>query len=691
MSKRQHVLLEIGLEEVPARFMRDAVAQLEELMRQWLTTARIGHGAVKTYATPRRLAVLVMDVEGKQADMSEEVRGPSRKAAVDEQGEWSKAALGFARSQGIAPEQLTFKEYNGADYVFAVKKIKGEMTEALLPEACVNIINSLHFPKTMRWGHESMRFVRPIRWVLALYGSAVIPFQIGNVTSGQTTQGHRFLGAQQIKVKKAEQYEQLLREQYVYVDIEERKQLIVKQIEQLAANHTVYIDERLLEEVLFLVEYPTAFIGQFHSDFLNIPQQVLITSMREHQRYFPLMDENGRMLPYFIAVRNGDAEGLEQVVRGNEKVLRARLADAKFFYEEDQKMPLSEALERLEKVVFHERLGTIADKVRRIQQIAAQLTTTFQLADEAQAHVARAAELCKFDLVTQMVHEFPELQGVMGEDYALKANEDKEVARAISEHYKPRFSGDESPATAVGAVVGLADKLDTLTGCFLIGIVPTGSQDPYGLRRQAAGIVQILKDYRLHCSPHALFDIALQAYADAGMSMDNEAQVRADLYDFLLLRVKNLLANDVRYDVADALIATGYDDIAALIGRGKALMAQIDQPQLKAQSEAFVRVMRLAGQAASGQVDPALFQEQRERQLYETWQEIAPVYAEQMKEREAEQALLTLGHMQQPINQFFDDVMVMVEDERLKHNRLALLAQIAQMIQTYADFEKLVW
>lgn len=693
MSKS--VLLEIGLEEVPARFMRDAVAQLEQKTKQWLNDARLDYERVVTYATPRRLAVCIEQIASRQQDVTEEVRGPSQKAAVDEAGQWSKAAQGFARGQGVELDDLFYKDVNGVQYVFASKHTAGVDTEALLPDALQHIIQSLSFPKPMRWGHYDLRFIRPIRWLVALYGEQIIPLQMANVAADRVTRGHRFLGDQHVALDNTEQYVELLRKHYVYVDIEERKQLIVQQIEALEAEQgwVVPIEDDLLEEVLFLVEYPTAIYGSFQPEFLDIPQEVLITSMREHQRYFPVLNSEGELQPYFITVRNGNDESLAQVVKGNEKVLRARLSDARFFYQEDQQLTISEALQRLDKVTFQEELGSIGDKVRRVQAIASQLSAYFQLDEAVTNKVARAAEICKFDLVTQMVNEFPELQGVMGEDYALKANEHSDVARAINEHYQPRFSGDVTPASIVGAIVSIADKIDTITGCFIVGIVPTGSHDPYALRRQAAGIIQTLRDHQLLCPPSVLFNIVLNVYEEAGLLKKELDAVRQELYDFLLLRVKNLLTSQVRYDVAEALLAQGYDHISALLNRGIAMMEYIenmDGQQLKANMESFVRVMRIASKAEQQAIDDALFTDQVEHELLQAYQSVEPVYKQHLNEGNALEALRALGKLQRPIDQFFEQVMVMVDDEQVKTNRLALLFNIANLFRSFADFEKIV-
>ncbi|SDW88116.1 glycine--tRNA ligase subunit beta [Paenibacillus sp. CF384] len=689
------LLLEIGLEEVPARFVRGAMNQLKEKMTKWLETSRIGHGAVEAYATPRRLTVLVRDVEEKQADVSEEVKGPSRKIALNEQGEWSKAALGFARSQGVAPEDFFFKELAGVEYIYANKSSIGTVTSDVLPEGLVSLITSMSFPKNMRWGNYDLRFVRPIRWLVALFGQDIVPIEITAVQSGRTTRGHRFLGSEAV-IAEPSQYVERLREQQVIVDTAEREALIVSQINALAAEKgwQIGIKEDLLEEVVFLVETPNVLFGTFDPSFLNIPQEVLITSMREHQRYFPVLDDNGKLLPFFVTVRNGDRTSIENVAKGNEKVLRARLSDAKFFYGEDQKLAISDALAKLTSIVYHEELGTVADKVARIvattEKLSQALSTDAQTATDA----ARTAAICKFDLVTQMVYEFPELQGIMGEDYARKAGESESVARAINEHYQPRFAGDRAPASLVGALVSLADKIDTIVGCFSIGILPTGSQDPYALRRQAAGIVQIVLAHGLKLPLSTLFDLSLEVHAARSLKRD-AAEIRKDLYEFFSLRVKNVLSEQsVRYDVVDAVMAVGYNDLRQTVDRAAAVMAAAAgdrREEFKTVVDSLNRVCNLASKATSKEISESLFVDEAEGALYGAWSEVRNDIAVQVEEGRTGEALAKLASLKMPINVYFDKVMVMAEDEAVRANRLATLAAIAGSVTKVADFSKIVW
>ncbi|SFS61546.1 glycine--tRNA ligase subunit beta [Paenibacillus sp. 453mf] len=691
MSK--DLLFEIGLEEVPARFVRGAIEQLEDRLVKWLDSVRVTHGEVLAYATPRRLTVIIKDVIEKQEDIEEEVKGPSRKIALDDNGNWSKAALGFARSQGVEPEQFTFKELSGVEYIYATKSSKGIQTSEVLADGLLQVLHAMTFPKFMRWAAYDLKFVRPIRWIVAMFGSDVIDIEIAGVKSGNISRGHRFLGSD-TTISEPSAYVEALREQHVIVDIEERRALIVSQIEALAAkkNWTIAIKEDLLEEVLFLVETPTVLYGSFEASFLDIPQDVLITSMREHQRYFPVLDENSKLLPYFVTVRNGGAESLDVIAKGNEKVLRARLSDAKFFYEEDQKLQIKDALSKLESIVFQEEIGTVGDKVRRIRKIADTLAAKLQVSADQVDLVSRAADICKFDLVTQMVYEFPELQGVMGEDYALRAGERPEVAKAVFEHYQPRSASDTVPASIVGSIVSIADKIDTIVGCFSIGIIPTGSQDPYALRRQAAGIVQIALDHKLPITLDEIFEIGIEIHENMRAMKRSKDDIRKDLQEFFALRVKKLLSETMRYDVVDAVISAGYDDIVSVVNRGMALMSTVETAgEFKSTVDSFNRVGNLAAKASNASVTEEVFVEAGERTLYKAWSSTAQAYREALTARDAEKALSIAAEWREPITSFFDSVMVMAEDEAIRANRLGLLASIDKDLKAFADFSKLVW
>lgn len=688
------LLFEIGLEEVPARFVRGAIEQLEQKVEKWLNEQRISFESITAYATPRRLAIFAKQVAEMQSDVEDEAKGPAKKIALDAEGNWSKAALGFARSQGVEPEALYFQELNGVEYVYAKKSSKGVETSSLLAQGLTDVVLSMNFPKNMRWGNEELKFVRPIRWLIALFGSDVIDFEIASVKTDRVSRGHRFLG-QEATINQASDYVEKLREQFVIVDITERQALIEKQIADLAAekNWKIAIKEDLLEEVLFLVEWPSTLFGTFDEAFLSIPQEVLITSMREHQRYFPVLDQNNKLLAFFVTVRNGDTRSIDVVSKGNEKVLRARLSDAKFFYEEDHKLSIDFALSKLEKIVYHEELGSVGDKVRRVVEISNAIANYLNLDEATKVQVNRAASIAKFDLVSQMVYEFPELQGIMGEDYANRLGEDAVVAKAINEHYQPRFSGDAVPSHIVGSVVSLAEKIDTIVGCFSIGIVPTGSQDPYALRRQASGIVQIVLQNELAISLDELFNLALAIHEQKGMKR-TASEVATDLSDFFGLRVKNWLSeHGAKYDVIDAVMAVGYSDLSLTKERALLLTSQVEEHKetFKTNVEAFNRVCNLAAKATSTTVNTALFVEASESALYSAWSNITEAFNKAVASHNLNKAYEQLATLQPAIVAYFDSVMVMAKDEDVKQNRLATLASIAEDITKLADLSKLVW
>lgn len=688
MSKRD-LLLEIGLEEMPARFVAQAAEQFKEKVEKWLAQERLPFEQIASYETPRRFAVLVSGLAEKQPDRNEEAKGPARKIAQDEAGNWSKAAQGFARSNGVAVEDLYYKEVNGVEYVHARKSEVGKATQELLPQLS-DAIAGMNFPKNMRWGANELKYLRPIRWMVALFGEELIDLEIAGVHSGRVTRGHRFLG-KEVELAHPGEYVSKLAEQYVVVNPDERRATIVEQIRRMEDEQgwKIPMDEGLLDEVVHLVEYPTALYGTFEEEFLSIPREVLVTSMREHQRYFPVEDAKGQLLNHFVTVRNGDSRALENVAKGNEKVLRARLSDARFFYEEDQKLTIESCLKRLESIVFHEELGTIGDKVRRVRKTAAQIGAKLQISPAEAQQVDRIAEIAKFDLVTNMVGEFPELQGIMGEDYARKANESEVVARGVFEHYLPRFAGDQMPSSAQGAIASIADKLDTIVGCFAIGIVPTGSQDPYGLRRMAAGIVSILIERDWALSLDQLWDAALATYAEQGVNKRTAEEVKKDLIDFFALRLKNVLQeNGVRYDVVDAVLSADLTLVPAVLAKAKALMAAVTAEDFKLIVEQFNRVNNLAQKATADDVREDLFAEQVERDLFQAYR---AVLQETEGLADQEKVLAALGTLREPIKNFFDQVMVMAEDQVVRANRLGMLLRLSRLIFGYADFSKLVF
>ncbi|MGM9987889.1 MAG: glycine--tRNA ligase subunit beta [Bacillaceae bacterium] len=690
MSKR-NLLLEIGLEEMPARMVTDAMNQLQAKVEKWLNENRISFEGIRAFSTPRRLALAITDVAEIQSDIEEEAKGPAKKIAVDSEGNWSKAAMGFARGQGVSVDDFFFKEVKGIEYVYVNKHIQGRPTIELLGEL-ESIVTSLTFPKNMRWGHEELRFVRPIKWIVALFGNDVIDFSITNVQANSFTRGHRFLG-KEIEITDLTRYEALLEEQFVIADPVKRKNIIREQLKALEKenNWIIPVDEDLLEEVNNLVEYPTALYGTFEEEFLEIPQEVLITSMKEHQRYFPVKDESGKLLPFFVTVRNGNSDNIETVARGNAKVLRARLADAAFFYREDQKVSIENCMAKLDTTVYHEDLGTIGDKVRRTTATADMLATTLNLTEQEKKQVHRAASICKFDLVTHMVYEFPELQGVMGEKYALLTGEDAVVAKAINEHYMPRHAEDDAPATNVGSVVSIADKIDTIVGCFSIGLIPTGSQDPYALRRQASGIVSIALTKGWDLNFTALFEQVVASFIEKGLAKRSQEEIVADLVSFFKLRVKNVLnEKGVNYDVIDAVLDTPLTNVNRIVGVALVLEKKRSEENFKGITESLSRVLNISSKGTAIEINPALFEVAQENDLYEAYMNMKENYATALEDGQLDEAFAYLASLSPTIDAYFEDVMVMSKDEAIKANRLGLMVAIATMIFTFANFNLLI-
>ncbi|WP_050615808.1 glycine--tRNA ligase subunit beta [Bacillus testis] len=686
---KQDLLLEIGLEELPARFVTDSIKQLKDKIESWLQEQNIAYEEAKMYSTPRRLAVLVTGVNEMQEDMHEEAKGPAKKIAMDAEGNWSKAAMGFARGQGATVEDIYFKEIKGVEYAHVQKFTKGQQVKDLLVHL-KEIILSLSFPKNMRWGNHDLRFVRPIKWMVALFGKEVIPFSITDVETGKTTRGHRFLG-KEVTIEEPSSYEDKLREQYVIADASLRKEMILSQLKKLEEenNWVIPVDEDLLEEVNNLVEYPTALFGSFEQEFLELPDRVLITSMKEHQRYFPVMDNEGKLLPHFITVRNGNEDGIETVARGNEKVLRARLADAAFFYREDQTKDIDSYLKKLETIVYHEEIGTLAEKVGRVRQLTNDLAIALNEDQETTALADRTAQIAKFDLVTNMVYEFPELQGYMGERYARIMNEDERVAVAINEHYMPRHADDSVPASTIGALVSVAEKMDTIASCFAIGIIPTGSQDPYALRRQASGIVQILLDKDWAIKLEELVDMSLGLVVKQGINKKEASEIREDMLTFFTARVKHLLADkEIRHDLVDAVLSGEIGNVSAVVHRAEVLEEEKDRPGFKESMEALSRVMNIAVKLeGEPSIKPELFENDFEKALYDKFVSVKEEYH---SESDAQKQFNLLASMKQEIQPYFDHTMVMAEDQEVRNNRLSLMKEMSDLIGSFAYMNKVL-
>lgn len=681
MSK--DLLLEIGTEEVPAHVMPRLLADLKRLAGDLLAEHRLGYESLRTIGTPRRSALLVAGLAERQEDVSTETRGPSVDIAFDAEGNPTKAGAGFARGQGIDPAELIQRD----GYVYASVHEKGAETATLLAELLPELIRAIPLPNSMRWGDLDFRFIRPIRWIVALYGNEVVPFTLANVASGNASRGHRTLAPEKFIIASPADYEAACEKAYIIVDPERRRAMICEQIAETAkaCGGTAEITPDLLEEVLYLVEYPTALSGAFEEKYLALPAETVITPMRDHQRYFPVKAADGSLLPVFITVRNGGREYLDVVAHGNERVLRARLADAQFFFDEDRKKSLTGHREKLKTVVFQQGLGSMYEKTERLMGLVTAIVEDIVPDEESYETLAtdarRAAELSKADLVTGMVTEFTELQGIMGREYALLDGEKPEVARAIDEQYMPRFAGDALPKTDLGFALSVADKIDNIVGTFSRGKIPTGSQDPFALRRQALGLVLMLIEQESGLLLSDLVDEACDLY-----DLDDAARdkMQSDVADFIRLRLKNVLTErGVRYDVQEAVLAD-VDFVADVPVRAAYVERLLASGGADALVQSFVRVGNIARTAEAGVVDAALFAADEEGALLSAYENAAAARDDGADPMAAEQMLA------KAIDAFFDEVMVMDKDERIKANRLSLLKAIDNYLLETADYSKIV-
>lgn len=683
----QTVLLEIGLEEMPAKYVRSSSIQLKEKMTAFLEDNRISFDAIEMYATPRRLAVIASGVSDKQADLAEIVKGPAKKIALQADGSWSKAALGFVRGQGLTPEDIFFDELNGVEYVFVKKETNGKASSEVLKELNT-VVESMTFPVSMHWGNHHFKYIRPIHWIAALADAEIIPFQVLDVVSGRTTRGHRFLG-EDVTLSHAGEYVEKLAEQHVIADQDKRKNMIRAQFQQIEAENGWIIpnDESLLEEVTSLVEYPTAFFGEYDSKYLTLPADVLITSMKDHQRYFEVKDKSGKLLPYFISVRNGNGAFIDNVKKGNEKVLTARLEDGLFFFNEDQRITIAQSVEKLKKVTFHSKIGSIHDKMDNTAKIAAHLADLLDLAEDDKTQLLRAASIYKFDLVTNMVSEFTELQGIMGEVYALQQGETAAVATAIREHYLPVSSEGELPETQIGAVLAMADKLDSIISFFLQGMVPTGSNDPYALRRQMIGVIQIIEKYQWSFSLEELLSsLLVEVYAVE--DTESFSKTMNELAVFAKARIQQKLQNyGIRYDIVEAVLQSGEKDVNTLFANAKVLQAHSEEESFKTIMEALARVVNISGNPdESIPVQKDLLETASEKNLYVQINHLDLA----LSHGDPEADYTALAAIAPYIEAYFDENMVMVEDVAIRSNRLNMLGNLALSIMQFADVRKLI-
>ena len=660
------LLFEIGAEEIPAGFLPNIIKQLGELATAALAERHIPHGAVKVYATPRRVALLINDVAERGEDVHETHKGPSVSIAYDADGNATKAAIGFARGKGLDVSEL--KVVDG--YIFADTTTAGLDTKEVLSDVLPSLITGLSFPKSMHWGDLEERFVRPVRWLVALFGQDVVPVTFANVTSTNVSRGHRFLGESELTIAEPKDYLDTLTKNFIMIDQDVRRETIRKQLTELAATKgaTVVWDEDLLDEVTFLVEYPTALCGTFDESYLALPSDCIITPMKDHQRYFPMVDSKGKLLPMFLTVRNGDSKSLEVVAAGNERVLRARLDDAKFFFNEDRKTPLAGRYEALTKIVFQEGLGNLKDKTERLLTLGAALAKEVGFADIAT--LERATHLAKTDLTTGMVSEFTELQGIMGKEYALLDGETPAVGEAIFEQYLPRFAGDILPSTDAGRILSIVDKVDTIVATFSRGLIPTGSQDPYALRRQTIGIINILMDSKWSLSMRPIW---LKAMELLGVASEKQEELLGQLENFFILRLKNiLLEQGMPYQVVDIVLSQDTVTVALAEGLGQALTAnRLDENEPLMQ--AYTRIFNMVKDVTFTGVEESLLKEDSEQALYKA---ALPVYTTNRKALEVGDYVkaVSLAESLVPyIETFFEHVMVMDKDEAVKQNRLQLL------------------
>lgn len=678
------LLFEIGAEEIPAGFMPNILGQLKTLAETKLNDAHLPFESIATYGTPRRLALIVKGLADTSAEISERHKGPSASIAYDADGNPTKAAIGFARGKGLDVADLVVED----GYIYAETKTAGVPAKDIVTDMLPQLITGLNFPKSMHWGNLDAKFVRPVRWLVALLDEEVIPVEFATVKSGNVTRGHRFLGADEITIKNAASYVDTLKENFVMVDQDARRELISKQLHDIAAskNASIVWDDDLLEEINYLVEWPTALCGGFEESYLALPDAAIITPMKDHQRYFPLVNQDGKLLPMFLTVRNGSDHSIEVVQAGNERVLRARLDDAKFFFNEDRKKPLIDRQDGLTKIVFQEGLGNLADKTERLLTLGRVFSEECELHEDARVVLERATELAKTDLTTGMVTEFTELQGVMGKEYALLDGESPEVAEAIFEQYLPRFAGDVLPQTEAGKVLSIIDKIDNIVATFSRGLIPTGSQDPYALRRQTIGILNILLNSEWNIS---LRPIIVESMNLLNVPADKQDELLGQVEEFITLRLKNIfLDREVPHHVIDLLLSNNELSVADAEGLVKALLAnRIDENVELVQ--AFTRMYNLVKDVTYTGVDKSLLKEDAERALYEMATKASEASIDAWDKNDYDAVVAVPATLVPGINKFFEDVMVMDKDEAIKANRLQLVRFAYSVMAIIGDISAL--
>lgn len=678
------LLFEIGAEEIPAGFMPNILGQLKQLAETKLNDAHLPFESIATYGTPRRLVLIVKGLADTSAEISERHKGPSASIAYDADGNATKAAIGFARGKGLDVADLVVED----GYIYAETKTAGVPAKDIVTDMLPQLITGLNFPKSMHWGNLDAKFVRPVRWLVALLDEEVIPVEFATVKSGNVTRGHRFLGADEITIKNASSYVDTLKENFVMVDQDARRELISKQLHDIAAskNASIVWDDDLLEEINYLVEWPTALCGGFEESYLALPDAAIITPMKDHQRYFPLVDQDGKLLPMFLTVRNGSDHSIEVVQAGNERVLRARLDDAKFFFNEDRKKPLIDRQDGLTKIVFQEGLGNLADKTERLLKLGRVFGEECGLHEDAAVVLERATELAKTDLTTGMVTEFTELQGVMGKEYALLDGESPEVAEAIFEQYLPRFAGDVLPQTEAGKVLSIIDKVDNIVATFSRGLIPTGSQDPYALRRQTIGILNILLGSEWNISLRPIFKASMELL---NVPAEKQDELLGQVEEFFTLRLKNIfLDREVPHHVIDLLLSNNELSVADAEGLVNALLAnRIDENVELVQ--AYTRMYNLVKDVEYTGVNSDLLKEDAEKALFEAATKASEASSAAWEAGDYDAVVAVPATLVPAINKFFEDVMVMDKDEAIKANRLQLVRLAYSVMAIIGDISAL--
>ena len=673
---------EIGTEEIPARYINNALKEIYDILSKNLNSLNISFENIEVKTTPRRFAIVVRNIAEKQTDLKEEFKGPSKKIAYDADGNPTKALLGFVKGKGGNIEDVELRKAGDEEYVYVTVEKKGKDTVEYVKDILETVIRNINFPKPMRWGGKNLKFIRPIRWLICVLHGKHIDFDIEGINTTKITKGHRFLGTQEIEIADFEDYKQKLKENFVILDQDERRSMILEQVKHVAKelNGEAVVDEDILEEVNFIVEYPTAFYGSYAKEYLELPEEVIITPMEAHQRYFPVRSKDGKLINYFITVRNGDNYMIENVRKGNEKVLVARLMDAKFFYEEDTKKPLESFVPGLDTIVFQQKLGTMRNKAERMDKVAHEIAAVLNMSTE---NISRAALLAKADLTTGMVFEFTELQGTMGRYYAKLSNEPQAVCDAIFEHYLPRNASDNLPTTNEGILLSLADKMDSIAGFFSIGIQPTGSQDPYALRRQAIAVINILmsKDYNINLKK--LFEISLSQF-----NTENITEVQSELMEFFKLRINNILLDmGIRYDIVNAVLENENASLYEIVKIAKAAEKWLKEDKAEVIST-VLRAQNLVKEEYS-KVEEKLFADDSEKVLYENYLKIKADFEKEISQKNYTSALEIYENICPHINNLFDSVMIMDKDELVKINRLGLLNLVVSVVAELMDISKL--